>query len=215
MLYNVALPRCGNTCRVSADADRCLVPDPTVQSMGCTHQALDPCHAGSHQGWEGMGEWGAENHPQGAVEAEGPPHRPPPPPPPTPAHTTHAPLFHQTSLTNGKFKDKRIKNFEKGPSKHGAPCDSADHTSTELVLTASLGAHVLLQMQTRCPFSPATCWQLAFLCLGKIPWVTPTGSVPRRFSLLSVGGAAISRQHAHPPRCLLPPPWFCPGLGLL
>lgn len=155
MLYNVAVPRCGNTCRVNAGTDRCLGPDPTVQSMGCTHRALARCHPGSHQGWEGMGEWAAENHPQGAVEAEKPPHRPPP----TPAHTTHAPfahLFHQTSLTNGKFKDKRIKNFEKGPSKHGAPCDCTDHTSTKLVSTARLGAHVLLQMQTRCPFSPAT-----------------------------------------------------------
>lgn len=109
--------------------------------------------------------------------------------PPTPG-LVHAPWSHQTSLTNRKFKDKSIKNFKKRPSAHRALCDCGSHMLTRLVLTAG----GLLQMQTCCHFSLATGWQLAFLCMGKIPWVTPTGSVPGRFSLLSLGGAAISRQ---------------------
>lgn len=81
LLYNAALPSHGNTCRLSADADRCLGPPPHslvhgVHTLGPgpLPPRLPPGMGRQQQLLEGVKEWAAGNHPQGDGQAEESPH---------------------------------------------------------------------------------------------------------------------------------------------
>ena len=118
----------GNTCRVSTDTHGSLGPHPTIPRPPGTHSPTRAARAAA----------GAEEGERGAS-------------PPLPLHD---PLSHKTSLASGKFKDKSIKNSKMGDLST-EPC--AGHRPLQLVWTACVGAPVLLNRQTHCPFP----WPLA------------------------------------------------------
>lgn len=99
---------------------------------------------------------------------------------------------------------------------HGAACGVTGPTPPEPVSTARPGAREFLEMQTRRPFSLATCWQLAWLCVGEVPGSPPLARrqglwFPALLEAQLSPGSARPPTHGHPPLQIAA---GCPGKPL-